>query len=179
MTEQLSLLGDAAAGQAVSVAPTPAVLACGPRAPEVPRHHDVGAVGSASCETARLMLDLAEDALRYNQAPNPRLIVPQKRTSGLGSNGPMGRNSLMADGKGIRDFDSGESATWPQLLRALSAQRRDEPHIARARDLAEAYRYLKYYARAYGAPEDAPPKLLDNLRAAIGDLGGDPTLVSL
>jgi hypothetical protein len=43
--------------------------------------------------------------------------------------------------------------------------------------LPEAYHYLHYYSRAYGAPADASPKLLDNLRAAIRDLGGDPTLV--
>jgi hypothetical protein len=103
------------------------------------------------------------------------LIVPEKRTRGLGSNGPIGQNSVTADGKGIRDFRTSESATWPQLLRAMAAQRRDEPHIARARDLPEAYHYLHYYSRAYGTPADAPPKLLDNLRAVIRDLGGDPT----
>jgi hypothetical protein len=179
MDEQLSLLGDAAATEAVSVAPTRLVLVHGAHAPQVPCHRDVGAIGSASVETARRMLELTEDALRYNQAPDPRLIVPAKRTPGLGSNGPMGRGLLMASGAGISVFETGESATWPQLLRALAAQRQDEPHVARARDLAEAYHYLKYYSRAYGAPEDAPPKLLDNLRAAIRDLGGDPTLVSL
>jgi hypothetical protein len=177
MGEQLSLLGDAAAEETVRVAPTPGVLLAGANAPGVPRHRDAGALGSASAETVRLMLELTEDALRYNQAPDPRLVVPEKRGRGIGSNGPMGRNSLMADGKGIRDFRADESATWPQLLRALAAQREDEPQIARARDLAEAYHYVSYYSRAYGAPEDAPPKLLENLRAAIRDLGGDPTLV--
>jgi len=85
----------------------------------------------------------------------------------------------MADGKGIRDFRTGESATWPQLLRALAAQREDEPHVARARDLAEAYHYLSYYSRAYGTPADAPPRLLENLRMAIGELGGDPAAVPM
>jgi hypothetical protein len=177
MGEQLSLLGDAAAEETVRVAPTRKVLVHGANAPEVPRHRDAGALGSASAETVRRMLELAEDALRYNQAPNPRLMVPEKRTRGLASNGTIGINSLTADGKGISDFRTGESATWPQLLRALAAQRRDEPHVARARDLAEAYHYLRYYCRAYGTPADAPPKLLENLRAAIRELGGDPTLV--
>jgi len=174
MDEQLLLLGDAAAGATVRVAATPHVLFLGSRAPEVPRHRDAGALGFARVETVRLMLELTEDALRYNQAPNPRLVVPQKRGRGLGSNGPMGRGLLMADGKAINNFRTGESATWPQLLRALAGQRRDEPQVARARDLAEAYHYLSYYSRAYGTPADAPPKLLDNLRAAICELGGDP-----
>jgi hypothetical protein len=177
MGEQLSLLGDAAADEAVRVAPTPRVLVYGANAPEVPRHRDAGRLGSAGVQTARLMLALAEDALRYNQAPNPRLVVPDKRGRGIGSNGPIGRDLLTADSKGIRDFQTGESATWPQLLRALAAQREDEPHVARARDLAEAYHYLSYYSRAYGTPDDAPPKFLDNLRAAIRELGGDPAAV--
>jgi hypothetical protein len=179
MSEQLSLLGDAAAKETVRVAPTPRVLVHGANAPEVPRHRDVGPLGSAGVQTARLMLALAEDVLRYSQAPNPRLVVPAKRGRGIGSNGPIGRNSLMADGKGIRDFRTGESATWPQLLRALAAHRVDEPHVARARDLAEAYHYLSYYARAYGTPDDAPPALLENLRVAIRELGGDPTAVPM
>jgi hypothetical protein len=179
MGEQLSLLGDATAEETVRVAPSPTVLVYGANAPVVPRHRDVGALGSASAETVRLMLELTEDALRYNQAPDPRLVVPGKGGRGIGSNGPMGRNSLMADGKGIRDFRSDESATWPQLLHALAAQRQDEPHVARARDLAEAYHYLSYYSRAYGTPEDAPPNLLENLRVAIRELGREPAAVPM
>jgi hypothetical protein len=179
MSGQLSLLGDAAAEETVGVAPTPRVLVHGANAPEVPRHRDVGPLGSAGVETVRLMLALAEAALRYNQAPDPRLVVPENRGRGIGSNGPIGRNSLTADGTGIRDFRTGESASWPQLLRALAAQRQDEPHVARARDLAEAYHYLSYYARAYGTPDDAPPHLLENLRVAIRGLGGDPAAVPM
>jgi hypothetical protein len=89
-------LGDAAAEQTVRVAPTPRVLVYGASAPEVPRHRDAGALGSARAETARLMLALTEDALRYNQAPDARLVVPEKRTRGLGSNGPIGQNSITA-----------------------------------------------------------------------------------
>src|SRR3954453_4043587 len=108
MSEQLSLLGDAAAEQTVRVAPTPLVLVHGANAPEVRRHRDAGPLGSAGVQTAGLMLALAEDALRYNQAPDPRLVVPEKRSRGIGSNGPIGRNSLTADGTGIRDFQTGE-----------------------------------------------------------------------
>ncbi|MCW2995579.1 MAG: hypothetical protein JWQ18_3074 [Conexibacter sp.] len=179
MSEQLSLLGDAAAEKTVRVAPSPRVLVYGANAPEVPCHRDAGALGTATAKTVRLMLGLTEDALRYNQAPDPRLVVPEKRGRGIGSNGPMGRNSLMADGTGIRDFRTDECATWPQLLRALAAQRKDEPHVARARDLAEAYHYLSYYSRAYGTPHDAPPQLLEDLRVAIGELGGDPDSVEI
>jgi hypothetical protein len=177
--EPLSLLGDAAASETVRVSPTPQVLVYGANAPGVPRHRDARPLGSARVETVRLMLVLAEDALRYNQAPNPRLILPAKQGHGLGNNGPMGRNSLMADPSGIRDFKTGQSATWPQLLRALAAQRADEPQTARARDLAEAHHYLSYYAGAYGTPDDAPPVLLGELRMAIRELGGDPTAVPM
>jgi hypothetical protein len=93
MREQLSLRGDAAAEEPVPGAPTRKILVYGSNAPEVPRHRDAGAPGLASADTARLMLELAEDALRYNQAPDPRLLVPEKRGRGIGSNGPMGRNS--------------------------------------------------------------------------------------
>jgi hypothetical protein len=125
------------------------------------------------------MLVMAEEALRYDQAPNPCLVVPPRRTSGLGSNGPIGQDSITADGTGISDYRSGESATWPQLLRALAAQREDEPHVASARDLAQAYKYLSYYSRAYGTPDDAPPQMLEHLRAAIRELGGDPDAVQI
>ena len=59
------------------------------------------------------------------------------------------------------------------------AQREDEPHIARARDLAHAYHYLSYYSRAYGTPADAPPALIASLRASIEELGGDPDAVTI
>jgi hypothetical protein len=163
----------------VRVAPTPKVLVYGANAPGVPRHRGAGALASATAETVLLMLGLTEDALRYNQAPDPRLVVPQKRGRGLGSNGPIGQNSITADGKGISDYRTGESATWPQLLAALAAQREEEPHVARGRDLAEAYKYLKYYSGVYGAPGDAPPQLLENLRAAIRELDGDPDAVEI
>ena len=179
MDDQLSLLGDAVADETVTVSPTRAVLMHGASAREVPRHRDVGPIGSAGAETAARMLALAENALRYNQAPSPRLVVDPEKRKGLGSNGPMGANSLMADNTAIRDYKTGETATWPQLLRALAAQREDEPHIARARDLAHAYHYLSYYSRAYGTPADAPPALIASLRASITELGGDPDAVAI
>jgi hypothetical protein len=179
MNEQLSLLADATTEETELVAPTRLVLIYGAHAPKVPHHRDVGALGSAGAATVRWMLVLAEDALRYNQAPNPRLVVPEKRTRGLGSDGPIGQNSITADGTGIRDFKTGESASWPQLLRALAARRQDEPQVARARDLAEAYKYLNYYSHVYGTPDDAPPQFLANLCTAIRELGGDPNSVEI
>jgi hypothetical protein len=178
MDDQLSLLGDAVAHETVTVFPTRLVLVYGANAPEIPCHHDAGSIGSAGAETAARMLALAEDALRYNQAPSPRLVVDPEMRKGLGSNGPMGHNSLMADSTAIRDYKTGESATWRQLLRTLAAQREDEPHIARARDLAQAYHYLSYYSRVYGTPADAPPALITSLRASIDELGGDPDAVA-
>jgi hypothetical protein len=105
--------------------------------------HDDGGVRAVSLLSGgrRPPAGRSPNALRYNQAPDPVLIVPE-RTRGLGSNGPIGQNSVTADGRGISDFRTGESVTWPQLLRAMAAQREDEPHIARAQSLAEAYHYL-------------------------------------
>jgi hypothetical protein len=83
----------------------------------------------------------------------------------------------MADSRGVHDWMNGQEATWSQLLRALRAQREQEPHVAQARDLAEAYHYLDYYRRAYGTPADASHRLLASIRDEIRALGGDPALV--
>jgi hypothetical protein len=64
-------------------------------------------------------------------------------------------------------------------LRALRAQREAEPHVAQARDLAQAYHYLRDYAHAYGTPADAPPRLLAAIREEITALGGNPNAVPL
>jgi hypothetical protein len=177
MGEQLSLLGTASADEVVGVTPTREVLLRGAGATSVPSHAATGPIGTASAATVARMLVLAEDAARYNQAPNPRLSIDPSLRRGLGSNGPVGHSSLMADSSGIRDWKTGESVTWPQLLRTLAAQREDEPQVARSRDLAEAYHYLHYYSHVYGGPDDAPGKLLSQLRDAIRELGGDPDAI--
>lgn len=172
--QQLSLLAEAS--PAITVHPTGDVLLRGAAAAEVPRHSPVH-LARVHADTLAGMLALTESALRYNQAPRATLDTTARR--GAGSNGPIGTGQLIADSRGIRNYHTNECATWPQLLRALTAQRQAEPHIAQARDLAEAYHYLHYYARAYGLPSDAPPRLLTMISDEITELGGDPHLVPL
>jgi len=174
MTEQLSLFAEATAAP-VDVAVTRDVRIDGARAGAIPKHKTVVHVAGFEPATLARMLALAEDALRYNQCPTARLDI--RPTRGTGTNGPVGRGNLMADSRGVHDWRTGQQATWSQLLRALRAQREQEPHVAQARDLAEAYQYLDYYRRAYGTPADAPPQLLASIRDEIRALGGDPARV--
>ena len=58
----------------------------------------------------------------------------------------------MLDGKGCENWRDKSRATWPALLAGRREQRHDEPDIARARDLAEAY-HLDYYGHAYAQPD--------------------------
>ena len=83
------------------------------------------------------MLDLAEDARRYNQAG--RAVLDLTARNGAGSNGPIGTGDLMLDGKGCENWRDKSRATWPALLTGRREQRHAEPDIACARDLAEAY----------------------------------------
>jgi hypothetical protein len=124
--------------------------------------------------TARRMVSLVEEALRYDQAPNPRLDCSQR--DGAGSNGPIGRDSLAASSAGIEDWETKERASWPRLLRVMRARQEAEPEIARARDLAEAIHYLDYYGRVY--PDAATTeRVCGPLRRAVVELGGDLELV--
>jgi hypothetical protein len=118
------------------------------------------------------MLALAEDALRYNQAASAAIDLTTTR--GAGTNGPICRGNLHAKSRGVEDWHTKERATWPQLLRALRAQREAEPRVAQARDLAEAYHCLHSYAHVYGTPADLPPTLLASIHAQIVALGGRP-----
>ena len=172
---QLSLMLEAA--PAIAVTPTRDVLVYGSRGRGVPKHKAVVQVAGVSASTLKRMLDFAEDALRYNQGPARTLDLT--KTHGAGTNGPIGRGNLHADSKGVEDWHTKEHAGWPQLLRALRAQRGAEPRIAQARDLAEAYHYLHAYSFAYGTPADAPPALIAGIRAHIVALGGDPDNVDL
>src|SRR2546425_696882 len=106
------------------------VLVYGCRAPGLPRHRlpcdlVVPALREHPRELAA-MLALAEDALRYNQAPDPRLDPTNRK--GAGSNGPMGRTgpgepNIELDGKGVRERRTGLKLTWPATLKLLAAQR--------------------------------------------------------
>jgi hypothetical protein len=71
MDEQLSLLAEAAPRDGAAFTLNADVLIRGANAAGVPRHSSAGALGSASAATVERMLELAEDALRYNQAPTP------------------------------------------------------------------------------------------------------------
>ena len=165
------------ASPAIAVTPTRDVLIHGSRGRGVPKHKAIVQVAGVSASTLKRMLDFAEDALRYNQGPCRALDLTT--THGAGTNGPIGHGNLHADSKGVEDWHTKEHATWPQLLRALRAQREAEPRIAQARDLAEAYHYLHAYSFAYGTPADAPPPLIAGIHAHIVALGGDPDSVDL
>ena len=132
------------------------------------------------------MLDLAEDARRYNQAG--RAVLDLTVRNGAGSNGPIGTGDLMLDGKGCENWRDKSRATWPALLAGRREQRHAEPGIARARDLAEAYHYLDYYGHIYAEPDFLgndqtvsgswrADRFIAQLARQVLDLGGDPTLL--
>lgn len=156
-----------------------AVVACGAGAPEVPVHRVLPEVAGVSRETAAAMLRLAEDAVRYNAAPRARIDDRLSARNGAGQNGPIGGGTVMSEGKDVKQLYTGERIPWTRLLAALAHAREMEPEVARVRDLAEARRYLHYYARAYDRPlfnrEPGPPAgLLEGIREEIAALGGDP-----
>ena len=134
------------------------------------------------------MLDLTEDARRYNQAS--RAVLDLDKRDGAGSNGPIGTGDLMLDGKGCENWREKSRATWPALLAGRREQRHAEPDIARARDLAEAYHYLDYYGHVYAEPDFLgndqtvsgswrADRFIAQLARQVLDLGGDPTLLEL
>ena len=132
------------------------------------------------------MLDLTEDARRYNQAG--RAVLDLTARNGAGSNGPIGTGDLMLDGKGCENWRDKSRATWPALLTGRREQRNAEPDIARARDLAEAYHYLDYYGHFHAQPDFLgndqtvsgswrADRFIAQLARQVLDLGGDPTLL--
>jgi hypothetical protein len=134
------------------------------------------------------MLDLTEDARRYNQVS--RAVLDLTAKAGAGSNGPIGTGDLMLDGKGCENWRDKSRATWPALLAGRREQRHAEPDVARARDLAEAYHYLDYYGHVYAEPDFLgndqtvsgswrADRFIAQLARQVLDLGGDPTLLEL
>jgi hypothetical protein len=127
------------------------------------------------------MLDLAEDARRYNQASLAVLNLDARDRAG--SNGPIGTGTLMLDSNGCRCSERGGRASWAQLLAGRREQRHAEPEIAAARDLAEAYHYLDYYGRVYErqvAPSRSgwrADRFIAKLARQVLDLGGELTLI--
>jgi hypothetical protein len=130
-------------------------------------------------------LDFAEEELRFKQAG--RAVFDLDRCSGTGCcGGRTGPSSPMVTSSSRGIEVDGILATWPQLLRGRREQREVELGLARARDLAEAYRYLDYYGRVYGEPEDrdgfdgigeqiSPALIIRRLAEEAIELGGDPT----
>lgn len=195
MNGQMSLLAQPTS-ERIEVPLCPAVLlagarACGdpPRREPLFAHRHVPALppalkGEREWLTA---LEFTEEARRYNQSARARLDLSQR--AGAGSAGPIGRCGpgevwLTASGKGIEVGEPGERrlVRWSRLLTARAEQREVEPGIARARDLAEAYRLLDYYGRVYAEPkpgdEWSPVPLIRRLAAEARELGGDPSLLS-
>ena len=135
------------------------------------------------------MLDLAEDARRYNQAPDPVLDLSAKGSAG--SNGPIASGELMLDARGCERGGSRERASWTALLAGRLAQRGAKPAIAAARDLAQAYHYLDYYCSAAYALPELPrtgstvsgswraDRLIAQIATKVIELGGDPTALEL
>lgn len=126
-------------------------------------------------------LDFAENQLRFKQSG--RAVLDLDGCSGTGCCGGRSGPSSPAVFSSSRGIEiDGALATWPRLIKGRREQREIEVGIARARDLAEAYRLLDYYGRVYG--EDGPfshrddwspiPLIRRLAREAI-DLGGNPT----
>ncbi len=127
------------------------------------------------------VLDFAEDELRFKQSARAALDLDNCSGTGCcggraGPSSPM----LMSSSRGI-EVD-GILVGWPRLIKSRLEQREVEFDMARARDLAEAYRLLDYYGHVYG---DGPPHshgredwtpipLVRRLAEEALDLGGDP-----
>ncbi len=123
-----------------------------------------------------MMLDLAEDARRYNQ-PGQAVLDLDAR-NGAGSNGPIGFGGLMLDSTGCQHSTTKSRASWPAMLAARREQRHAEPDIAHARDLAEAYHYLDYYGRDQTVCGSwRADRFVAELARQVLDLGGNPRLL--
>jgi hypothetical protein len=130
------------------------------------------------------VLDFAETELRFNRPAHAILDLDSATGSGC-SGGIAGPSSptLMASSRGI-EVD-GRLITWPRLLKGRQEQRDVEFDVARARDLAEAYRLLDYYGHVYGdgppyshgREEWTPVPLIRRLAEEAIDLDGSPNLM--
>jgi hypothetical protein len=126
-------------------------------------------------------LEFAEEELRYKQSA--RAFLDLEQCSGTGCCGGRAGPStprLMSSSRGI-EVD-GILTTWSRLIKGRQEQRDVEFDLARARDLAEAYRLLDYYGHVYGdgppyshaREEWTPVPLIRRLAEEALDLGGDP-----
>ncbi|HEY5052277.1 MAG TPA: hypothetical protein VII45_02595 [Solirubrobacterales bacterium] len=126
-------------------------------------------------------LEFAEEELRYKQSA--RAVLDLDQCSGTGCCGGRAGPStprLMSSSRGI-EVD-GILTTWSRLIKGRQEQRDVEFDLARARDLAEAYRLLDYYGHVYGdgppyshgREEWTPVPLIRRLAEEALDLGGEP-----
>ncbi|HVX32805.1 MAG TPA: hypothetical protein VHA80_06645 [Solirubrobacterales bacterium] len=183
---QLNLLAEAA--EPVEVPITPAVLRSGARAADdagrpLFAHRHLPATPPALGEDLgwEAALDLAERALR-GEVPTRAVLGlegPCRYGGYMGTGGP-GRPSVTASGPGVEVglLEERRLVRWPRVFAALRERREVEPEVARARDLAEAYRLLDYYGRVYGpgpwGKDWTPVPLIRGLASEARALGGDP-----
>ncbi len=132
------------------------------------------------------MLDLAEDARRYNQAG--RAVLDLTARHGAGSNGPIGPGDLMLDGKGCENWRDKSRAIWPRAAhrppRATSRRTGHRPRPRPRRGLPLP-RQLRPRLRPTRLPRQRPQtsgswradRFIAQLARQVLDLGGDPTLL--
>lgn len=126
-----------------------------------------------------IALDYAEEVHRYDQSAEAVLQLDAKVSRSPGGRWCGDEPRLWHDSRGIEVDDI--LVSWAHLLAGRAEQREIEPEVARARDLAHAYKYLDYFGEVYDDlphPEDwSPVPLIRRLAEEARALGGDPTLL--
>lgn len=135
----------------------------------------------ASDEHWLIALDYAEEVHRFDQSPGAVLQLDAKVSRSPGGRACRGEPRLWHGGSGIEVDDV--LLGWSRLLAGRGEQREIEPEVARARDLAQAYRYLDYFGEVYGRrphrKDWSPVPLIRELAEEARALGGDPTQLLL
>lgn len=135
----------------------------------------------SSDEEWMIALDYAEETRRYEQSGRAVLELDSQSVRGPGGRSGPGEPRLWVDSRGVEINDT--LIAWPPLLAGRTEQREIEPEVARARDLAQAYKYLDYFGEVYDKrphrEEWSPVPLIRRLAEEARALGGDPTLLPL
>jgi hypothetical protein len=128
-----------------------------------------------------IALDFAEEVHRYDQSSEAVLQLEAKVSRSPGGRWCGEEPRLWHDGRGIEVDDI--LVSWAHLLAGRAEQREVEPEVARARDLAQAYRYLDYFGEVYDVLPHregwSPVPLIRGLAEEARALGGDPTQLPL
>lgn len=187
---QLDLFAPVA--EAIVIQPTRDVVYRGAFAPAVPVHTFAPRPRPRAMPTDADWLGVlleAERCIRWRSWQRPHPLPIDKRPEECVGGGPRFWHDSKGVGLGVHHRDG--LATWPVLLRGLAEQRKHEPDVADARDLAAAYHALEQYDRFYvhdggsviGGGDQvewrervAVPHLA-KLRAIVEKLGGDPDVV--